>query len=437
MTYEKWLENKHLKYENDILLFGEVDTIKLAEEYGTPLYVINEQIIRERYRTLKNIIDSIYKKNEIHFSVKANSHLVTLKILQSEGAGVDCTSAGEIYTSLRAEFSQEKIIYTGNMFTNEDFKYAVENGIHVNLDSISQLKRLTKIYDDLRKDKKSISFRINPEFGAGHHSHTITAGKDIKFGILDNQVIEAYTKAKEAGFKSFGAHIHIGSGVLDPDDYKKPIGKYLDIIMKLAEKLNITFEFIDFGGGLGIPYHPDQEPIDLNVYKENVIKPFIKLIKEGNIGNPILKFEPGRYLVGESSIILTQINTIKDNGFKKFAGVNAGFNTLIRSAMYGSYHHIMPCLLKNNNITETYDIAGPICESGDILGKARNLPKLQEEDYLAILDAGAYGYTMTSVYNSRPRPAEVLVNKGKYYLIRKEETFEDLLEKQQIPDYLK
>ncbi len=436
MEFEQWLKHKNLKYIDNRLYFAEMDTNELAEEYGTPLYIINEQTIRDRYRILKNVIDSEYKKNKIYFSVKANSNLAILKILQSEGAGVDCTSVGEVYTSFKAGYSPEKIIYTGNMFTNDDFKYAVEKGIHVNLDSISQLNRLVKVYDDFKEEKNCISFRINPEFGAGHHSHTITAGKDIKFGILDNQVIEAYTKAKEFGFKKFGTHIHVGSGVLDPNDYIKPIKRYLDIVKKLAENLNIEFEFIDFGGSLGIPYQPDQDPIDLNVYKENVIEPFIELIEKGKIGNPILKFEPGRFLVGESSIILTQINTIKNNGFKRFAGVNAGFNTLIRPAFYNSYHHILLCNKNERKNKLKYDITGPICESGDVLGRDRELLDLKEEDYLAILDTGAYGYTMTSVYNSRPRPAEVLINNKKTFLIRSAETFDDLLEKQIIPEHL-
>ncbi|MBN1214317.1 MAG: diaminopimelate decarboxylase [Candidatus Lokiarchaeota archaeon] len=437
MEYKKWLEYKNLKYVDNKLYFDERDVIELAEKYGTPLYILNEQRIRKQYRDLKKIIDSEYKRNEIHYSVKANSHLVTLKILKSEGAGVDCTSAGEIYASLQAGFPNEKIIYTGNMFTNDEFKYAVDKGIHVNLDSISQLKRLVRIHKQLNKDMKTISFRINPEFGAGHHSHTITAGKEIKFGILDNQVLEAYTKAKEAGFTHFGTHMHIGSGILDPEDYKKPVEKYLEIINNLGKKLNIHFEFIDFGGSIGIPYKPNQEPFDLEAYKENLIRPFAELVKKGNIGNPVFKFEPGRFMVAESSIIITQINTIKDNGFKKFVGVNAGFNTLLRPAMYNSYHHIIPCKNSDNGQLETYNITGPICESGDILGKSRELPILQEEDYLAILDTGAYGFTMSSVYNSRPRSSEVLIN-GEYdYLIRKRETNEDLLKKQLIPSYLK
>ncbi|KKM71701.1 hypothetical protein LCGC14_1427950 [marine sediment metagenome] len=437
MKYSEWLKNKDLEYKEGILFFASVNTIEIAKEFGTPIYVINEKLIRTRYKGLKKILDSEYKKNKIHFAVKANSNLSILKILGSEGASFDCTSMGEIYTCFKAGISPEKIIYTGNMFTNEDFKYAVENDVLVNLDSISQLERLTKVYNDLGREKQTISFRINPEFGAGHHSHTITAGKTIKFGILENQVIKAYTKAVDSGFTKFGTHIHIGSGIIDAHDYEKAVENYLSIIMKLADSLDIVFEFIDFGGGLGIPYKPEEDPLDLELYKNIVIKKFKKNVESGRFGAPDLVIEPGRYLSAESSIILTQINTIKDNSFKMFAGVNAGFNTLLRPSMYGSYHHIIACKGNNNDKMMSYDIVGPICESGDVLGKQRKFSNLKEGDYLAILDAGAYGFAMSSPYNSRPRPAEILLNDGHCFKIREEETFDDLLKSQCVPEHLR
>ncbi len=437
MDYEDWLKRKSLEYRNDILYFAEVNTIEIAEKFGTPIYVINEQMIRKKYKKLKKMLDSAYKKNRIYFAIKSNSNLSILKILNSEGSYYDCSSTGEIYTCFKAGIAPDRIIYTGNMFTDADFEFAVKNDVLVNLDSISQLKRLVKAYDKLGKEKGIVSFRINPEFGAGHHVHTITAGKELKFGILDNQVIEAYSKAiDEGGFKKFGIHQHIGSGIINPYDFEKAAEKFLSIIKNLTSTLNIDLEFIDFGGGLGIPYRPEEEPLDLKTYKEVVINKFKDLVGEGNVGNPYLIIEPGRYITAEASIILTQINTIKNNGHKLFAGVNTGFNTLIRPIMYGSYHHIILC---NKNLRERslkYDVTGPICESGDILGKNRELPELVEGDYLAILDAGAYGFTMSSVYNSRPRPAEILLNDGLTYKIRKEETYDDLLTHQFIPDHL-
>jgi len=437
MNYKEWLKNKDLEYQNGVLHIASMKTIDLAKKYGTPIYIINESLIRDRYNTLKKVLDSENKNNQIHFAVKANSSLSVLKILLSEGAGFDCSSLGEIYTCLKAGAKPEQIIYTGNMFTNEDFRFAVKNNILVNLDSISQLKRLVKIYDEVGKEKKVISFRINPEFGAGHHTHTITAGKEIKFGILDNQVIEAYSKSKEFGFKQFGTHIHIGSGIINPHDYDKAIDKYIGIIINLADTLDITLEFVDFGGGLGIPYRPEQEPLNLELYKDIVIKRSKEAIEKMGMESPAFKVEPGRYLSAEASIILTQINTIKNNGYKLFAGVDAGFNTLIRPTMYGSYHHIISCLQNEDRKEMKYDIAGPICESGDILGRERILHELREEEYLAILDSGAYGFIMSSSYNSRPRPAEVLISNGKDMLVREAESYDDLLQHQTIPEHLK
>ncbi|MHA1689138.1 MAG: diaminopimelate decarboxylase [Promethearchaeota archaeon] len=440
MELKEWLKRKNLEYKDNILYFAGMNTLELVKKYGTPLYVISEDVIRERYRELKKVLNSEHENNDIHFAVKANSSLTVLKILQSEGANFDCTSRGEIFICFTAGISPEQIIYTGNMFTNEDFDFAVKKKIMINLDCISQLKRLIKVYERFNtpaSEYKTISFRINPKIGAGHHVHTITAGKHVKFGILEEQVVEAYLKAKNAGFSKFGIHMHMGSGIINYKDYEQPVAKFLSIIRNLWEKLGISFEFVDFGGGLGIPYRPEETPLDLEGYKNVVLKPFKEFIQSTNMKNVNFKIEPGRYLSAESGLLLTQINTIKNNGYKLFAGVDAGFNTLIRPTMYGSYHHIIPCKLsKEKNIFE-YDIAGPICESGDILGRERKLPELSENEYLAIMDAGAYGFVMSSQYNSRPRPAEILITQKKDILIRKSETYDDLIKNQLIPDHLK
>lgn len=437
MDYKNWLNYKDLEYREGILYFANLNTLELAKKFGTPIYVLNEQMVRRKYKELKEILNSVYKKNRIYFAVKSNTNISILKILLSEGSNFDCSSTGEIYTCLKSDISPDRIIYTGNMFTNEDFEFAVERDILINLDNYSQLKRLLKIHKKKGKDTNLISFRFNPEFGSGHHPHTITAGKEIKFGILENQIIKAYSMAKEFGFRNFGIHQHIGSGIINANDFKRPTEKFLNIIEKIAEDLGIQFEFVDFGGGIGIPYQPNVKPIDLTKYSKIMLHSFKETVEKGDIGNPFLFIEPGRYITAEASIILTQINTIKDNGYKLFAGIDAGFNTLIRPTMYGSYHHIIACNKKNKENIVKYDIVGPICESGDVLGKERELPVLEEEEYLAILDTGAYGYTMSSSYNSRPRPAELLINDGIVYKIRNEETFDDLISDQIIPEHLK
>ncbi len=437
MNYITWLKSKDIEYRNGILYFANLNTLEIAEKYGTPIYITNEQMIRKRYKELKDTLNSVYKKNKIYYAVKSNTNLAMLKILNSEGSNFDCSSTGEIYTCLKSGIPSDRIIYTGNMFSNEDFNFAVERDILINLDSYSQLKRLVKIHEKRGKNTNLISFRFNPEFGAGHHPHTITAGREIKFGILENQIIQAYSKAKELGFKKFGIHQHIGSGIINATDFDKPTVKFLDIIDKISKSLSIQFEFIDFGGGIGIPYHPEENPIDLMKYSEIVFNSCKELVEKGDIGDPFLFIEPGRYISAESTIILTQINTIKDNGFKLFAGIDAGFNTLIRPILYGSYHHIIACREKSKEKILKYDVVGPICESGDVLGRERELPELDEGDYIGILDAGAYGYVMSSPYNSRPRPAEFLINKGNVYKIRNNEKFDDLIRDQTIPDHIK
>ncbi len=439
MDYKDWLASKDLAYKNEVLHYSNHNVVELAQTYKTPLYIINEQLLRKTYRQLKQSMDLEYRNNDIHYAVKANSNLSLLKILKSEGSKFDCTSTGEIYVCLKAGALPEDIIFTGNMFTNEDFEYAIKQDITINLDSISQLERLYHSYKALGKNPsefKPISFRINPEFGAGHHAHTITAGKEIKFGILANQVNKAYSRALELGFEKFGVHMHIGSGIINPNDYKNAADKYASIIKNLSESLDIKLEFIDLGGGLGIPYKPEEEPLDLKLYLKNCIRPIVNLIESKDLGEHTLKIEPGRYLSAQASILIAQINTIKYNGFKYFAGLDAGFNTLIRPTMYGSYHHIIKCDAPKGGPPKTYDIAGPICESGDILGRERELEELKEGEYLAILDAGAYGFVMSSQYNSRPRPAEVLINERQSYVIRTHENFDDLTRNQRIPEYL-
>ncbi|MEJ2249852.1 MAG: diaminopimelate decarboxylase [Candidatus Lokiarchaeota archaeon] len=436
MKYIDWLKRKKLKYRDGDLFFDGISTLDLTNEFGTPLYVTSEKLIREHFRELNKNLKTEYKESYIYYAVKANSNLTILKILDSEGSFFDCTSVGEIKACLKVGIKPNKILYTGNMFTNDDFRYAVEYNVTINLDSLSQLKRLSTIYEELEKENKIISFRINPEFGAGHHSHTITAGKEVKFGILEDQVIKAYSKAKKLGFNRFGIHQHIGSGILDPLEFKRAVEKYLAIISKLIDQLNLKFDFIDFGGGLGIPYRPNENPLDLNLYKKIVLLRFKEFIKRAHKNYIKVIIEPGRYIVAESTILLAQVNTIKNNGYKLFAGVNAGFNTLIRPTMYGSYHHIINCQIHSPN-KKVYDITGPICESGDILGKNRELNELDEKDYLSILDTGAYGFSMGSNYNSRPRPAEIILHNHESYLMRKSESYKDLFKLQVFPEFLK
>lgn len=396
----------------------------LVKKYDTPLYVLSEKRIRENYNRLHTALINAYKYVRIYYAAKANTNLTVLKILQSEGAYLDTVSPGEVFLGLSSGFTPDRLMFTGTSVRNDELKMLADANITVNADSISELERLLKI-----TVPPIISIRVNPEIGAGHHSHCITAGPESKFGLWEEETIQAYAIAKRARVERFGIHMHIGSGILDPEPYALAVEKLLSIAKRVHDEVEIDFEFIDIGGGLGVPYKPEDKELDLAEFAK-VIVSFKAKVKEYGLGKPFLYVEPGRYLVCDASILLTAVNTVKVTPSKKFVGVDAGFNTLIRPTMYGSYHTILVANKLNAAEKETYDIAGPICESGDLLAKDRTLPEIAEGDLIAVLNAGAYGFSMSSQYNSRPRAAEVLIRQGKDVLVRKREDFSDLVASQ-------
>ena len=396
----------------------------LAKKYDTPLYVISEKRIRENYNRLYTALINAYKYVRIYYAAKANTNLTVLKILQSEGAYLDTVSPGEVFMGLSSGFTPDRIMFTGTSVRDDELKMLADANITVNVDSQSELDRLLKI-----AVPPIISVRVNPEIGAGHHSHCITAGPESKFGLWEEEVIQAYAIAQRARVERFGIHMHIGSGILDAEPYKLAVEKLLSIAKRVHDEVGIDFEFIDIGGGLGVPYKPEDKDLDLAEYAK-VISTFKTKVKEYGLGKPFLCVEPGRYLVCDASILLTAVNTVKVTPSRKFVGVDAGFNTLVRPTMYGSYHPILVANKLDAAEKETYDVAGPICESGDLLAKDRAMPKVEEGDLLAVLNAGAYGFSMSSQYNSRPRAAEVMIRQGKDVLVRNREQLSDLMASQ-------
>jgi len=408
-----------------------VSAVKLAETFGTPLYVLSENKIRENYRKLYQAFSKRYGKLRILYSAKANTNISVLKILHSEGAYVDTVSAGEVYLALTAGFKPNEILYTGINVGDEELKYVLSEGVMINLDSISQLKKLLRF-----GVPETLSFRINPEHGAGHHEFVVTASKHAKFGMNGYSALKAYEVAKKAGVKNFGIHMHIGSGIMDADPYIKSGGRLLKVAWKINIKLGIKFDFIDLGGGMGVPYKPEDKELDLDDFCSRLVGMFNWKLSEYALGLPELWIEPGRFIVADAGVLLTRVNAVKQVFNKKFVGVDAGFNVLIRPAMYGAYHHVIVANKLDEQPTEVYDVVGPICETCDVLAKDRLLPKICERDLIAVLSVGAYGFSMSSQYNSRPRPAEVLVKDGKYALIREAETFEDLIRRQRVAEWL-
>ena len=420
---------KPLENRSGTLYFDGVSALELAEAFDTPLYVVSENRIRDNYKRLHSALTSNYEKIRVYYAAKANSNLSVLKILETEGAYLDAVSPGEVFMALTTGFPAERILFTGTSVRNDELKFLADSHITVNVDSLSQLDRLLKI-----KVPEVLSVRVNPEIGAGHHDHCITAGKNTKFGLWETDAVNAYKTAKDAGVERFGIHMHVGSGVLTVEPFVLALDKLLSIAKRVHDEVGLSFEFVDMGGGIGVPYKPEDNELDLAAFSEKVLGLFKRRVDEYGLGEPFFCVEPGRYLVCDASILLTRVNTVKATPFKRFVGVDAGFNTLVRPTMYGSYHHVLVANNLDASEEETYDVVGPICESGDILAKDRRLPKVQEGDLLAVLNAGAYGYAMSSQYNARPRAAEVLVKNGKCALIRERETLDDLVSGQWVAE---
>ena len=403
---------------NDGLYFGDVSAEDLIKEFESPLYVYEEDTIRARARELKNAIT--YDNKEIKFACKANTNIEIMKVLKEEGMGIDAVSPGEIFAALKAGFEKDHILFTTNNVLWDEIEYAASNDIMANLDSLSQLKMFGREFPG-----RDICIRINPNVGAGHHNHVITGGPESKFGINYTRVDDIKEITRKSGLRIKGIHQHIGSGILDPEIFIKAMGVLLDTA-KNFEGLS----FIDFGGGIGVPYQENEERMDIRVLGKKIADEFESFC--GRYGRELkLVIEPGRYLVAESGFLLGTVASVKEGEKHRFIGINTGFNHLVRPAMYGSFHQILHAG-KPYGARESQVIAGNLCESGDTFTRDeegivdRDLPAFKEGDIVCICNAGAYGYSMASYYNSRPRPAEVLVKGSRARLIRRRETFEDI-----------
>jgi diaminopimelate decarboxylase len=411
------LENRHGR-----LHIGGCDAVELTKRYGTPLYVYAEDRIRSNYRRLVKAYTKYYHKFKVYYAVKANNNPAIVSVLRSEGAGADASCPAEIMIARMCGIKDEDILYSGVYNTDEELRYAVDNKVRLNIEDISQLERLGKI-----GVPEFLCFRINPGIGKGGKEGLVFAGPDAKFGIIERDARKAYMMAKELGVKRFGIHMMTGSNVLDVSYYKETVAKLMDIAGPIAKELGIKFEFVDIGGSLGVPYTPEQEELDIDEVARTVTEVFKEKTKRYDMGEPWLIHEPGRYLVCDAGVLLSNVASIK-NGYKRFIGIDAGMNTLIRPAMYGSYHHILYANHLDSAESEKVNVVGPVCENTDQFAKDRMLPKgIGVGDTLALLDAGAYGFGMSSQYNTRPQAAEVLVSGGRSDLIRRRQKDSDLL----------
>lgn len=411
--------NSHNKISSEAHFFGNQTPEDLIQQYGSPLYVYNENIFRERCRELKNLVT--YPNFSVNYSVKANGNLSLLKIAKQEGLNVDAMSPGEIYVEELAGFSPEEILFISNNVSAEEMQFAIDRNITISVDSLSQLETFGKICPGGK-----ICVRFNPGVGAGHHEKVVTGGKKTKFGIEPTCIQEVKTILKQYDLKLIGINQHIGSLFMEGDKYIEGINS----LLKIAKNFP-GLDFIDLGGGFGIPYNKQegQARLDLVALGKKLDEGLFLFAEE--YGQEILfKVEPGRYISAESSILLGSVHAIKNNYGVKYIGTDLGFNVLKRPIMYDSHHDIE--IYRNNGVPSTkkeaVTVVGNICESGDIIAKERTLPEIFEGDVLGIMDAGAYGYCMASNYNNRLRPAEVLItSSGDALLIRKKDSFEDLV----------
>lgn len=397
--------------------FDKISVHELLKEYGSPLYVYDEEILRERCREMKNLVK--YPHFRVNYSAKANTNVELLKIIREEGLDVDAMSPGEMYLEMKAGFPGERIMFIGNNVSAGEFKYAVDHGIYISVDSLSQLDTLGKV-----NQGGKVCVRINPGIGAGHHEKVITGGEKAKFGIAIEDLPEAQAIAEKYDMKITGLNHHIGSLFLDPEPYLKAASNLLNLAAGLP-----GIEVVDIGGGLGIPYKHDHElRLDLSALGKSLDE----MIEEFTAKTDRLitfRIEPGRYVVAECGAILGTIHSVKENYNTLFIGTDIGFNTLLRPAMYDSYHeiNIIPVRKRECKLYEkpAY-VVGQVCESGDILAHDRQLPVCEAGDAIMVHDAGAYGFAMASTYNSRPLPAEVLISGNKVRVIRKAQTLKDL-----------
>lgn len=403
-------------YQDQTLSVEQCNLKDVAQQFNTPLYVYSKAQLIENYQTLDQAFASI--EHQICFAVKSNSNLAVLNVLAKQGAGFDIVSGGELLRVLKAGGDASKIVFSGLAKTEQDILTALDVGIACfNVESLPELDRLNQVAQRVNK-KAPISLRVNPDVDAQTHPYISTGLKENKFGIAHDIAIEAYQYAQSLSHLDIvGIDFHIGSQLLEVQPFIDALLKVEQMIIQL-KNLGIELKHIDIGGGLGIQYHQDEKPASPQQYAEAVL-PILQ-----RIGLKVY-LEPGRLISANAGVLLTQVDLLKPTQYRNFAIVDAAMNDLIRPALYESWMDVKPVQLRSEDDSQVWDIVGSVCETGDFLAKDRRLA-LQENDLLAIMDAGAYGFVMSSNYNTRARAAEVMIDGDQAHLIRQRETVEQL-----------
>lgn len=402
-----------MELQQETYTIGGLSATALAEQYGTPLYVYNGNKIIQQYKQLEDAFRGISFK--VKYACKANNNINILRLLKKSGCGVDTVSIMEVKLALHAGFIPSEILFTPNCVGMDEINEAVKLGVHINIDNISILEQ----FGDTYEAKVPVCLRVNPHVLAGGNSKISTGHIDSKFGISIHQMRHVQRVVEAHKIKVEGLHMHTGSDIKDSSAFIAG----LDILLNTALDFK-DLKYVDFGSGFKVSYREGDVTTDVAALGPQVVARFKEFCKE--YGKELeLWCEPGKYLVSESGYLLVKVNVIKQTVATVFAGVNSGLNHLIRPMMYDAFHNIIN-VSNATGATRIYTIVGNICET-DTFGWDRKLNEVHEGNILALLNAGAYGYSMSSNYNSRPRTAEVLVLDGKAHLIREREQFEDLL----------
>ena len=386
-----------------------------AAKFGTPLFLYDIDKIKECYHSLFKFIP--YKNLKIHYALKANYNIAILKALRDIGCGLDTVSPAEVALALELGFKKEDIIYTANNMTDAEFAEVYAAGVVMNIGELSRLEKVAANYPGSR-----VCLRFNPDVKDGDSEKTMTAGDLTKFGILLDDVDEVLEIVKKGNLQDVGLHEHTGSGLQKAESVYQSMRN----LMQIATPANFPeLEFLDFGGGFKVPYMPDEKRIDYIAMGKEIVSIFENFCK--SYGKELkMYFEPGKYMVAESGHLLIEVNTIKKNRTRTIAGCNSGFPQLIRPVLYDAYHHITN-LSNPDGELKKYDICGNICETGDRFAEERMMPEIREYDILEIQNAGAYCYSMGSIYNLRPMPSEAVLEDGELRLVRKAQTNAELV----------
>jgi diaminopimelate decarboxylase len=408
----------HFAYRHSDLCCEQVSLRSLAADVSTPAFVYSKAALLESYRAYDRAFAEV--DHVVCYSVKANSNLGVLSVLARAGAGADIVSGGELFRALRAGVPAKKIVFSSVGKTRDEMRAALEAGILLfNVESLSELRKLDAVAREMGV-RAPVALRVNPDVDPQTHPYIATGLRTSKFGIPHAQALEAYAEA--AGLKGVevvGVDMHIGSQLTKAAPFADAVARIVALVKTLRERA-IEVRLVDVGGGVGIRYHAETPPSHAE-YATVILPPLREL------GVTVL-LEPGRSIVGNAGVLLARVIDRKETGEKKFVVVDAAMNDLIRPALYDSYHEIRPVNeARLGGPAETVDVVGPVCESGDFLAKDRELARTEEGDLLAVMSAGAYGFAMASNYNTRPRAVEVLVDGNSYTIVRRRETYEDLV----------